>query len=204
MNNLSRNNDSTKPSLGTFLLGFVFFVLPAAFVTAVAPVSYVTLEQRDASVAATTKQCLFFIIPYKTTTIHPLTAVSDRIRSSRQRTAEERRRNGGKNATIEGEAFLILTGPDDHSVNVPVSPASIQSVKERAQTFFATPTPQPLRMTVVANWKISVLVGGGLSSLTLLYIVGWLIVLLRAFFRLFSFSSPPGETLTFAEEPRRD
>ena len=158
----------------TLLIGLVCFVAVPALVTAVAPVSYVRFEKRDGHVAASVSQCLLFVIPYSQSTIEPVKGFEERVIASRTRmpTAHERRQNKDHNVTVEGEATLIIIGEDEQSVSVRVSPVNIHDVKERAEKFLKEPTDTPLSLFVVANWKFSVLVGGVLSLLTILYIGG--------------------------------
>jgi hypothetical protein len=62
-----------------------------------------------------------------------------------------------------------------------VSPASLSRVVQRAQEFLTNSQLSDLRMIVVANWKFSVIAGGLLSLLTVLYIVGLVLLLGRGF-----------------------
>lgn len=167
-------------------------------VTAIAPVSYIQFEKQGDGVSFTARQCLLFCIPYKIHSIPRVKSIGNKVIASREKTAEERRRFKSGPGTIEGEASLIVTGEDDRSTAVPVSPVSIKSVSERAQAFVLEPTEQPLSMFVVANWKFSLIFGGLASLLTVLYVFGIVATIIQGLYRVAGFSRP-GETFQPAE-----
>ncbi len=197
--------EKSKPTVAstllTHLMAFVFFVLFPALVTAIAPVAYLRFEKQPDGVAFSGKQCLLFFIPYKSYSIPSVTGIGDKVIASRVRTAEERRRFNSGPGVIEGEAALIVMGADGLTASIPVSPASIKSVEERARNFTESPTDYPLSMFVVANWKFSLFVGGMVSLLTVLYVVG---IVLSIFHGILKFAglSKAGETLTPVVEHR--
>ncbi|MCA9094199.1 MAG: hypothetical protein KDA68_11970 [Planctomycetaceae bacterium] len=196
-----KNKPTVASTLLTHLMAFVFFVLFPALVTAIAPVSYLRFEKQADGVAFSGTQCLLFFIPYKSYSIPSVTGIGDKVIASRVRTAEERRRFNSGPGVVEGEAALIVTGADDRTESVPVSPASIKSVEERARKFVESPTDKPLSIFVVANWKFSLFVGGMVSLLTVLYVVG---IVLSIFHRILKVAglSKAGETLAPVEENR--
>lgn len=67
--------------------------------------------------------------------------------------------------------MLILHG-NEASFEVPVSPASIDGVRERCVAFLNNPQAVSERLFVVANWKFGILIGGAMSLLTVLYFTG--------------------------------
>ena len=93
--------------------------------------------------------------------------------------ADEARRN----VRSEDEAFLVIHGePADREV--PVSPASIRRVVEKAREFLKDEQATHLRLITVANYKFGILAGGFLSLLTVLYVVGVAISLGRFMWRI--------------------
>ena len=157
-------------------------VLPAA-VTAIAPVTYITLEKSGDGVKVTSKPCLLMVVPFNTRTLSPVTEISTRVRAARQRNAKERRRDDGKRGTIEGEGHLVFIGPDDTSIEASVSPASIERLEKLSQDFLAAPSDTPLTMFAPANWKFSVIGGVLATGWALLYIVGCSIAIPLWFFK---------------------
>jgi hypothetical protein len=167
----ARAADRAWPArLGSYLLLqlfalFVFVGFPA-FWTAVAPVSYVRFERRDGQASATVHTCLLFIVPYKTQTVDAVVHIGDRFVTG----TYERRGTDHDHTKSEDEGFLIIQG-HDHAAEVSVSPHDLKSVIEQAKAFLEDPQAAELKLFVVANWKFSVIGGGLLSLLTVLYVV---------------------------------
>ena len=170
---------------GSLALGFVFCVLFPGFVTAIAPVSWVRFERTGEVVSATTKTCMFFVIPYKTQRISPVTGVGDHFiagtLSSRRAGQSERDRTRS-----EDEAFLEIHG-ENSSAQISVSPVNIKSVLQRSEEFLKNPAATELRLTVIANWKFGLIAGGFVSLLTVLYVGGLIGLVLQFAWRLAGF-----------------
>lgn len=149
-----------------------------ALVTAIAPVSWVTLERQEGRVTAVAQTCLLFVVPYKTRTVDPVTGFGDRFVAGT--VTRERRPGPDRETKSEDEGFLVIQGPGQ-SAEVPVSPVSLGGVLDRANGFLEDPQAAELRLFVVANWKFSVIGGGLISLLTVLYVVGVTVGLLMKF-----------------------
>lgn len=157
----------------TFLLQvfalLVCFGVPA-LVTAMAPVAWVKFERHGERVSAQAKVCLYFVIPFKTFTIEPVTEVGRDFKGGSTRT--ERRNGRVEKHESEDQGFLVIKGASEgQEAVVPVTPFNLDSVLERSKTFLADPQATQLKMFVVANWKFSVLCGG-LAMLMPLLLVG--------------------------------
>jgi len=179
------------------LLALAVFVGFPAFLTAVAPVSWVLFERDDGQVAATAKTCLLFLVPYKTTRAHAVTHIGDRFVAG---TVSRERRNGRSQETrSEDQGFLVIQG-NGAPAEVAVSPHDIESVIRRAEEFLHDPQAKELKLFVVANWKFSVIAGGLASLLTLLYvaILAFGILLKLVHFLQWALGIPP-ERLLFAK-----
>lgn len=152
--------------------GFVFsqFVAFAclvgfpALVTAIAPVSWIKFERHDGRVSFTGRTCLLFVIPYTTSTVDAVVRIDDRINPG---TVSHSRKSGDTRS--EDQGYLLVEGRGQ-SAQIPVTPFNLDSVSERAETFLEDETATELKMFVVANWKFSVIAGGCLSLLTVLYV----------------------------------
>lgn len=163
-------------------LVFLFLVAFPGFVTAVAPVSWIRLERHGDQTFAVVHRCMFFVVPYRTDELEHVIGVDDQfVQGETRRDAVHQR-----NESTEDQAYLVLHGRDG-SVRVEVSPVSIEGVRQRAKDFLADPQATVLHMTVVANWKFSVIVGGFVSLLTVLYLVGIASCVVEAVRRLASF-----------------
>ena len=160
-------------------LGLLFCVGFPAFVTAVAPVSWIRFERAGDRVTATSKTCLLFFIPYRTQVVDPVIGIGDRFIGGKP----QRRRAGEPQRYSEDEAFLVINGQNT-TAEVPVTPFNIKSVSERSEAFLRHPEATTLKLFVVANWKFSVLMGGAVSLLTVLYVVGVILSFLRMLKRI--------------------
>lgn len=167
----------SKPSLFSRILGGIFthifailiFVGIPALVTAIAPVSWLKFERQNGQVTATAKTCLLFFVPYRTATVSPVIGVGDRVLAGKVN--RERRNGRDRNVKAEDEGFLAIHG-NDTSAEVEVSPASLKSVVDQVDTFLKNEQAPELSLFVVANWKFSIIGGGLISLLTVLYVVG--------------------------------
>ncbi len=158
--------------LGSFvlhqLLALAVFVGFPALVTAIAPVSWIKFERQDGQVSVTAQTCLLFFVPYKTIHLDPVTGIGDRFVAG---TMNRERRPGRDRITrSEDEGVLVIHG-HDQSAEISVTPFNIKSVTERAQGFLDDPQATELKLFVVANWKFSIVAGGLVSLLTVLYVV---------------------------------
>ena len=178
---------STKPKttpigwLITQLLGLVFFIGVPALVTFIAPVSWIKFTREEGGVKAEAKTCLLFIVPFRTQTIYPVVKVDHSF--DRGERIKDRLGKPNKNhAREEDEAALILSG-DNQEVQIPVSPADIKTVYEQATKFLESKEEFELKQFVVANWKFSVIAGGLISLLTVIYVVSLTVGVLLIPFR---------------------
>lgn len=160
-------------------IAFLFCVLFPAFVTAVAPISRVWFVRENGVVSATAKTYLLFLILYRTQHVSPVIGIDDRFVAGKV----DRRPGKDRNTRSEDEAFLVING-EDGNAEVSVTPFNIESVSARSQEFLDNPEATSLKMTVVANWKFSVLAGGAISLLTVLYVVGIAWGLVRGLMRI--------------------
>lgn len=171
-----------------------FFVGVPALVTAIAPVSWVKFERRDGTVTATTRVCLLFVVPYKTKIVSPVTGIGERFVGGSY--SRERRSGGDRVTKSEDEGFLVIQGAD-LTAEVPVTPFNLKSVIEQSEAFLKDAQATELKLFVVANWKFSVIGGGLISLLTVLYIAsvvgGGTVKLIHLFQR--SLGIPPDRRL---------
>ena len=183
------NLKAPKTTWSILLIGFVFWVLLPGFLTTIAPVSWVRFERVDNVVAATTKTCLFFVIPYKTQHVRPVVRIGEHFIAgtlmSRRRGQSERQR-----VRSESEAFLEIHGEGSYA-EVAVSPVNIRSVVGRSKAFLEDASAKELKLTVIGNWKFGLFVGGLLSLLTVLYFVGIIRLVVQSLWRLMRLSMSP-------------
>lgn len=170
----------TKKKIAEQCVVLVFCVLFPGLLTTGAPVSWVTFQRTGDRVTARAQVCLFFIVPYKTLTVDPVIRISDRVVEGS--VSRETRRGGDRRTKSENEGFLVILG-DDQVAEVPVTPFNLKSVVERSEGFLKDPQATELKLFVVANWKFSVIFGGMLSLLTVAYVVGIVVWILKSTYR---------------------
>ncbi|MEQ1824518.1 MAG: hypothetical protein ABL921_01160 [Pirellula sp.] len=191
-NSLKRKNGSGFFSwAGQHAIAFFFCVGFPAFVTAIAPVSWLTLTRTDEGVHAKGRVCTQLFIPYS---VHEVPVVeqvdNDFLRGERSRS----RSRSTESTRSEDEGFLILSGREK-SMKLSVSPVSMKRAKDRIVEFIAGGDAKTLTIPLVANWKFSVFAGGCISLLTVLYIVGITLSMLQFLGRCFGLLKPtPSKT----------
>lgn len=179
------------------LLALLVLVGFPALVTAFAPVSYIRFSRHDDQVRGTVQTCLFFFIPYKTTTVQPVLAIDDRSVEGTIR--RERRPGRDRQIQSEDQGFLVIRGVDAEA-EVQVTPANLKSVVERSQAFLNDRQTEELELFVVANWKFSVIMGGLVSLLTVIYVLTLGLGLLLKLVHLFQWAlGVPPEQRLFAK-----
>lgn len=156
--------------IGSQAIAFAFCVLFPGGVTAVAPVSWVKFQRNGDRVSARAQVCVFFVIPYKTLVVDSVDSIGDRFKGG---TESRERRSGNRDRVTKSEdqGFLVIQG-ESQAVEVSVSPADLKSVVERSEAFLKDHQATELKMTVVANWKFGVIMGGLTSLMTVLYVFG--------------------------------
>jgi hypothetical protein len=161
-----------------FLICFVF----PGLVTAMAPASWITFDRTEKGVHSKTYTCAFFVVPFKIQQIDQVVGISHRERSG---TTEKQRKFGrttGKTVEVQGEGFLQIKGADGQFIEVSVSPASLESVVTRSNEFLNSTNQASTTIFTIANWKFGGLMGGTLTMLTLLFVVGYTLQLLKWIF----------------------
>ncbi len=164
----------------------VVFGFPGAW-TAAAPVSWVKFTRSEGRVTARAQTCVFFVIPYKTVTVDPVIGIGDRSVTGSTRT--ERRSGTDRKVKSEDMGYLAINGPED-SAEVPVTPHNLKSVTQRAEAFLKDPLSTELKFGVVANWKFSVIGGGLVSLLPLIYLGACAFVVFRGLARMLGLFRP--------------
>jgi hypothetical protein len=151
--------------VGHAVLFTVCVAFPALF-TWIAPVSWTTLTRHGDRVEARLKVCLLFLVPFRTEILSDVRTVDHFVRAGEVR----RDTNTGQNVRAESEGALVLQGPGQEVV-VPVSPASLTKIAGKVRDFLADTGATKMRFFAPANWKVSVIAGGAVCLLTVLYLV---------------------------------
>jgi hypothetical protein len=167
----------SPPTLGGMILQHVIvFLIGVVFpglVTLFAPASWLTLECHQEKVSCTARTCMFFVVPFKTQHVDPVMEFTDRERAGKTEKASKYGRDSHKRVHVDGEGFLEIRGFEDEYAEVSVSPTSLKSVVSKAQNFLNAKQEGSTTIFAIANWKFGGLMGGVLTSLTLLCVVGY-------------------------------
>lgn len=165
-----------RPTLGgMFLQQVIVFLICVVFpgaVTLMAPTTWLTFDRNGEAVRCTTRTCVFFVVPFKTQKIDHVTSISDRERSGRTERERKFGRTTNKIVHVDGEGFLQIHGVGDQLVEVSVSPVSLENVVDKSNDFLSSTREGSTTIFAIANWKFGAIMGGILTSFTLLYVVG--------------------------------
>ncbi len=172
-----RNKDEVPQVQVTALpiaIAAIFCVGLPAFITAIAPISYVHLSRHEGLIEVKTKRCLFFWIPYKRDQLRGVTKVEDRFNAGsfnpNQRTQTRTR--------SEDQSFILIK-TETSEIEIPVSPVNVSDKIDQMQAFIDGKDVETLNLACVSNWKFSVIIAIPLCMLTLIYVIGLGIGLLR-------------------------
>ena len=141
------------------------FGLPA-LATALAPVGRITLVRNGEAVTATTRTCLLFIVPFRTDRLQSVTKVDTRIKTG----AMTSRTQGGRREYLKADdtGYLQLSGPDG-SAEISVTPHNLYTVRDEVRQFLNGSGPERYSRFVVANWTFSIVFGGIVCLLPIVY-----------------------------------
>lgn len=152
---------------------FLICVVFPGGVTMMAPASWLTFARSQETVQCTTRTCVFFVVPFKTQHVENVTGISNRGRSATTKRETKLGRNTGKIIHVDGEGFLQIHGVGDQLAEVSVSPASMESVMTRSEAFLSSTEEGSTTIFAIANWKFGAIMGGLLTSFTVLYVIGY-------------------------------
>ncbi len=171
-----------RPTLGEMMLQHVIvFLICVVFpggVTLMAPVTWLTFHRSGDSVQCSTRTCVYFVVPFKMQHVKHVIAISDRERKGGKRRQREYGRETNHYVHVDGEGFLQVQGVGEEFLEVGVSPASLDNVVGKSNDFLKS-TQDSMTIFAVANWKFGALMGGVLTSFTLMYVVGYTLALLK-------------------------
>ena len=166
-----------RPTLGAMLLQhvivFLICIVFPGLVTGLAPATWVSFERSGTAVAATTRTCMYFLVPYKIQHIEQVSSVSSRERADSSRRERTYGSSSERVVHVDGEGFLQIHGDGAQLIEVSVSPASLASVITKSTEFLNSSQQGSNTFFVIANWKFGALMGGVLSAFTFLYVFGY-------------------------------
>ena len=166
-----------RPTLGAMLLQhlivFLICVVFPGLVTLIAPASWIRFERNGELVSATTRTCLYFVLPFKIQHLDQVRDISSRERADSSRRERKYGSTTDRVVHVDGEGFLQIHGNGAQLIEVSVSPASLASVIAKSTEFLNSSQQGSRTFFVIANWKFGALMGGVLSAFTFLYVFGY-------------------------------
>jgi hypothetical protein len=143
-----------------------------AVVMLIMPVASTTFTRAGGNVSATSVRKVFFVIPFQTETVADVVGVDDQyVHGTLTQTTRSGPVNDPKRPVTRTEdmSWLVIQGRGA-SLEVPVSPVNLDDTRRKVRDFLEDGSQPELRLFTVANWKISVITGGVLTLLTLIYV----------------------------------
>lgn len=193
----SKQKYGKPPTFGGLLLQhLIVFLICIAFpgvVTLVAPATWIRMERSGDQVQCTTYTCMFFALPFKIQQVDHVSGIAQRERAGRTEKQRKHGRTTNRTVHVDGEGFLQIQGVDQQAIEISVSPASLDKVVAKCNDFLES-TEASSTTFAIANWKFGGLMGGLLTTFTILYVVGYTLGFLKWIFiglkKLFSFATP--------------
>ena len=174
---------SFRDRLFTHALLLVSCVGFPALTTWLAPVTWTTFTRHDGRVEMKAKVCLFFVLPFRHEEVAEVTGVDEQtIAGTREKWTSGTADDQKEYITTESEGFLVVHGREQEA-RIAVSPVNLNDVARQVSGFLHDPTAAHLPLFTVTNWKTSVVAGGIIGLLTVLYIVALLSWLLHSSWR---------------------
>jgi hypothetical protein len=164
-----------RPKLGELLLQhlivFLICVVFPGIVTLIIPATWIAFDRSEEGVRCKTRTCVFFVVPFKVQQLDHVTGIAQKVRSGRTEKQRKFGRTTGKTVEVQGEGVLQIQGDGDQMIEVSVSPASLDSVVSKSNDFLNSTKQGSTTIFAIANWKFGGLMGGILTSFTLLYVI---------------------------------
>lgn len=151
-----------------FLALLLVTVLPA-FVTTIPFVaaSSIQFERVEGRVTALTKRHIFFVIPYRTVRVDPVTDIASRTHAGSV-TRERRTGQTDKYRQADSQGYLVVNGPGASS-EIPANASKLESLKQQSEAFLRDPQAGELKLYLLGNPTFSIVFGGGATAVTLLF-----------------------------------
>ncbi|MEZ4633222.1 MAG: hypothetical protein R2880_21335 [Deinococcales bacterium] len=149
------------------------FVIVPILITLVAPLSRVRVEYLDGKAVATITRYVLLFIPWKTERIEGVTgARADTTTThTRKATSAERQRGDSSSKLVFATGQIALLRGEQESI-VQAAPELATETANAVNVYLAEESKQPLEKTLYASWSLSYILGGIMTALCGLYVVG--------------------------------
>jgi hypothetical protein len=165
-------NKATVSAWITQLIAVLCFVLLPGAITLVAPRTGLAFSKSASGPTVTVTRYVWLVVPWRTVTVDAVSRLDVDVtaRSRYANTAENRRK--GRAGTVQmPTGQLTVVGAGVPAV-VQVSPDTVEEVAARFKRFAAAEHADPERFPVYASWGLTYGLGGVMTFLTALYLLG--------------------------------
>jgi len=140
----------------------LLFCIPGLFLTFVAPSAVIELTRvGEERVDVTVVRKVLFVVPISERRIEGLLAPKSQVIDGG--VIREGRRSTGKIVgEAEDEGVLVLEGLGGESLDVHISPKSLDDTQDEIQYFLTEGNEPSMRLWVVSNWKFGLILPGGI------------------------------------------
>lgn len=156
----------------TQAIAIICFVIVPGLVTLVAPRSTLEFRQSGDGVDVTVQRYVFLVVPWRTQIVAHATDIrADVTETTRYKDTRENRQKDrvGHTNLATGQVAILSAGPD---VIVQAQPGLAEAIAAEFKAFAAAPSQTPVRRTVYASWVLTYVLGGVMTALCALYVVG--------------------------------
>jgi hypothetical protein len=165
-------SSSLKSQVITQAIAIVFFVVVPTVITLIVPFTDLTFLRNAGGASVTVKRYALMVIPWQTTDIANVKTIrADINQSFRYADTAENRRKGRAGAVNHATGQLVILG-DDREVIVQAAPEIAEGISAQFKQFLTASTAEPVTVSVYASWRLSYLLGGAMTALAALYVIG--------------------------------
>jgi hypothetical protein len=141
-------------------------------VTYMAPVSVLEYRKSATGVDLRIVRYVLLFVPWRTQEIASVTSLrADVTKEFRYKNTKENRMKDrvGHTNLATGQVAIVNAGPE---VIVQAQPGLAEEIVAEFDAFAASANSEPIRRTVYASWSLTYLLGGAMTGLFALYVVG--------------------------------
>jgi hypothetical protein len=175
---------SLKSRIITQMIAVAVFVMVPILITLMAPFTDLTFHHDPADGATVTvKRYVLMFIPWRTSEITSVRMIRPDINQAFRygNTAENRRKS--RVGTISHATGQVAVIGDAHEEIVQAAPEIAKDISIQFQQFLRNRTAADKTISVYASWPLSYLLGGALTALAALYVVGSCLAIITLAFK---------------------
>jgi len=173
-----------KSHLITQAIAVVCFVVVPVVITLVVPLSTIVFERAGTKADVIVQRYVLMVVPWRTERIDNVTQIRADVSSQfRYADTAENRRKGRAGTVSYATGQVAIIGAGDELI-VQASPDLAKSIVVQFKEFVADKNTNSISIPVYASWALSFVLGGVVSVLCGLYLLGSLAAILRFVYRM--------------------